>query len=258
MALIEYTPPASWTDKGLDWNAIDTGKLDYFAAIREALLERFVFCKLTPPNDLLQAALYRPLNANVFTAARDSIRSLAPYFINMSREHDDGICYTWTYGELLTMPDCNIAEAPGPGSMLEQYEVYFQRLRNAINQLTHTREVEITEIPSTQIDSDTIGTPHYSIVIAESAGLERGGFLCAEGSADDALELIAGGRIIYTDHDPEVDGATHGYGGALGAIPAGTSFEVLLWDTAYVRIKWEGRLYLSSEYPRRVDFKFHP
>ena len=39
--MIQYTPPVSWDDKGMDWESPDPGNVDYYRAILEAVTERF-------------------------------------------------------------------------------------------------------------------------------------------------------------------------------------------------------------------------
>lgn len=105
------------------------------------------------------------------------------------------------------------------------------------------------EIPSTQIDGKTEdhGTPHYRLQIAHMEAKARKGKLYAYGGADDCIEVVAGGKTVFTDHDPGVDGQTHGYGGFLCNIPKNSAVDIYLWDTAFVDVRWQGSFWFCYD-----------
>ena len=87
MEMIQYTSPVSWDDKGMDWESPDPGNLDYYRAIWEAVIERASLVRQSPNEALHSMMKYRPWSVAAMNAIRESIYTLAPYFVNM--EFDD-------------------------------------------------------------------------------------------------------------------------------------------------------------------------
>lgn len=81
--MIQYTPPVSWDDKGMDWESPDPGNVDYYRAIREALVERAILVARSPDNALLDITQFRPWSVAAMNAIRDAVYRLAPNFVNM-------------------------------------------------------------------------------------------------------------------------------------------------------------------------------
>ena len=83
MEMIQYTSPVSWDDKGMDWESPDPGNLDYYRAIWEAVIERASLVRQSPNEALHSMMKYRPWSVAAMNAIRESIYTLAPYFVNM-------------------------------------------------------------------------------------------------------------------------------------------------------------------------------
>lgn len=112
------------------------------------------------------------------------------------------------------------------------------------------------KIPSRQISGQTpdYGIPHYRLLLAEKDAVDFSYALYATGYADDCLEVVDGsGNVLFTDHDPDIDGVTHRYENKLlCGVPANTAVKIYLWDTAYIDVRWNGsfcyiRIDLESE-----------
>ena len=56
MEMIQYTPPVSWDDKGMDWESPDPGNVDYYRAILEAVIERAILTSQNP-NEVLYSII---------------------------------------------------------------------------------------------------------------------------------------------------------------------------------------------------------
>ena len=87
MEMIQYTPPVSWDDKGMDWESPDPGNVDYYRAILEAVIERAILTSQNPNEVLYSIIQYRPWSIAAMNAIRDAVYRLAPNFVNM--EFDD-------------------------------------------------------------------------------------------------------------------------------------------------------------------------
>ena len=98
------------------------------------------------------------------------------------------------------------------------------------------------KIGSSQIDGDSRSDPHYRVKIAHFT-TSRAGTLYAYGHADDCLEVIGGGKRLFSDHSLDESGVTHSYAGALCKVPANCDVTIYLWDTARLYIKWDGEFW---------------
>ena len=86
MEMIQYTPPVSWDDKGMDWESPDPGNMNCFAAIREALAERAILAERPLDSALFNIMRFRPWSMTSVNAIRNAVYMLAPYFVNMEFE----------------------------------------------------------------------------------------------------------------------------------------------------------------------------
>lgn len=140
MEVIDYTPPASWDGKGMNWSKPDLGCVDYAVAFREALIERAILVGYIPDNALYNIMPYRPLSVDSMNAIRNAIHYLAPYFVNMEfddyKEDLSDFPKMWTFAELIESEDCRICEYPGRGALVHEFSDWFKMVRNAINKLT--------------------------------------------------------------------------------------------------------------------------
>ena len=141
MEMIQYTPPVSWDDKGMDWESPDPGNVDYYRAILEAVIERAILTSQNPNEVLYSIIQCRPWSIAAINAIRDAIYRLAPNFVNM--EFDDykddlsDFPKMWSYHELIDAEGCRICEHPGTGSCnAAGWAEWLKAVKNAINKLT--------------------------------------------------------------------------------------------------------------------------
>ena len=120
MEMIQYTPPVSWDDKGMDWESPDPGNVDYYRAILEAVIERAILTSQNPNEVLYSIIQYRPWCIAAMNAIRDAVYRLAPLFVNMEfTDYKDDLSdfpKMWSCSELLDAEGCRICEHPGTGS----------------------------------------------------------------------------------------------------------------------------------------------
>ena len=141
MEMIQYTPPVSWDDKGMDWESPDPGNMNCFAAIREALAERAILAERPLDSALFNIMRFRPWSMTSVNAIRNAVYMLAPYFVNMEfedyREDLSDFPKMWSYGNLIESEDCRICELPGKGSFnAPAWSAWLKAVKNAINKLT--------------------------------------------------------------------------------------------------------------------------
>ena len=141
MEMIQYTPPVSWDDKGMDWESPDPGNVDYYRAILEAVTERAILTNQNPNEVLYSIIQYRPWSIAAMNAIRDAVYRLAPNFVNM--EFDDykddlsDFPKMWDYYDLVNSEGCRICECPGTGSSnAAGWAEWLKSVKNAINKLT--------------------------------------------------------------------------------------------------------------------------
>lgn len=139
--MIQYTPPVSWDDKGMDWESPDPGNVDYYRAIREALVERAILVARSPDSALFDITQFRPWSVAAMNAIRDSIYHLAPNFVNMEftdyKEDLSDFPKMWSYRDLIDTEGCRICEHPGTGSCnAAGWAEWLKAVKNAINKLT--------------------------------------------------------------------------------------------------------------------------
>ena len=139
--MIQYIPPVSWDDKGMDWESPDPGNIDYFRAIWEAITERIILTKQNPNEVLHSMMQYRPWSIAAMNAIRDSICILAPFFVNMEftdyKEDLSDFPKMWSYRELIDAEGCRFCEHPGMGSCnAAEWAEWLKTVKNAINKLT--------------------------------------------------------------------------------------------------------------------------
>ena len=91
MEMIQYTPPVSWDDKGMDWESPDPGNMNCFAAIREALAERAILAERPLDSALFNIMRFRPWSMTSVNAIRNAVYMLAPYFVNWSSKTTERI-----------------------------------------------------------------------------------------------------------------------------------------------------------------------
>ena len=139
--MIQYTPPVSWDDKGMDWESPDPGNVDYYRAILEAVIERAILTSQNPNEVLYSIIQCRPWSIAAINAIRDAIYRLAPNFVNM--EFDDykddlsDFPKMWDYYDLANSEGCRICECPGTGSSnAAGWAEWLKSVKNAINKLT--------------------------------------------------------------------------------------------------------------------------
>ena len=144
MEIIQYTPPVSWDDKGMDWESPDPGNVDYYRAVREALVERAILVARSPDSALFDITQFRPWSVAAMNAIRDAVYRLAPNFVNM--EFDDykddlsDFPKMWDYYTLVNAEGCRICEHPGVGSCnAAGWAEWLKSVKNAINKLTAVR-----------------------------------------------------------------------------------------------------------------------
>lgn len=87
MEVISTPYPVSWEDGGLDWESPDPADFRYYAAIREAILERSLAADYDPDYGLLREIQpYHVLSADLLQAVGDYIYLLSRHFIDMQAE----------------------------------------------------------------------------------------------------------------------------------------------------------------------------
>lgn len=87
MEVISTPYPVSWEDGGLDWESPDPADFRYYAAIREAILERSLAADYDPDYGLLREIQpYHVLSADLLQAVGDYIYLLSRHFIDMRAE----------------------------------------------------------------------------------------------------------------------------------------------------------------------------
>ncbi len=140
MEMIQYTSPVSWDDKGMDWESPDPGNLDYYRAIWEAVIERASLVRQSPNEALHSMMKYRPWSVATMNAIRESIYTLAPYFVNMEfddyKEDLSDFPKMWSFRELVNAEGCRICEHPGVGSRISEWGKWLKAIRNTLNKLT--------------------------------------------------------------------------------------------------------------------------
>ena len=140
MEVIEYAPPTSWSDKGMNWEKPDPANIDYAVALREAIIERAILVKRKINDALLAIMPCRPLSAAAMSALREEINMLAPSFVNQEftdyKEDLSDFPKMWTYSDLIDAEDCRVCEHPGVGSTTDKWSEWFTFMRNVINKLT--------------------------------------------------------------------------------------------------------------------------
>ena len=138
--MIQYTSPVSWDDKGMDWESPDPGNLDYYRAIWEAVIERASLVRQSPNEALHSMMKYRPWSVAAMNAIRESIYTLAPYFVNMEfddyKEDLSDFPKMWSFRELVNAEGCRICEHPGVGSCISEWGKWLKAIRNTLNKLT--------------------------------------------------------------------------------------------------------------------------
>lgn len=140
MEVIQYSPPESWSDKNMNWSEPDPANIDYVMALRCALLERATTVRLTYlPEKIWTIMPYRPLRVDAMNSLRTLLYDLIPCFVN--RDFDDykddlsDFPKMWTIADLITT-ERNIAEYPGPGSLITPWQTWIKAMREVINKLT--------------------------------------------------------------------------------------------------------------------------
>lgn len=141
MEMIQYTPPVSWDDKGMDWESPDPGNVDYYRAIREALVERAILVARSPDSALFDITQFRPWSVAAMNAIRDAVYRLAPNFVNMEftdyKEDLSDFPKMWSYRELIDAEGCRICEHPGTGSCnAAGWAEWLKAVKNVINKLS--------------------------------------------------------------------------------------------------------------------------
>lgn len=139
MEVIDYAYPESWDDKGMDWNAPDSGRADYSMAIRLALMERAAAAHGPLPPDVFGISPYKTLSLEAVRAVADAIADLAPRFVNAGftdyKPDYSDFPKMWTYRELVMEEGCDFFRYCPPGGLLADGAEWFKRLRNALNKL---------------------------------------------------------------------------------------------------------------------------
>ena len=139
MEVIDYIPPKSWNDKDMNWSNPDPANINYVIALREALVERANTVQVKLDERLWHISPYRPLTVQTMDILRSALNTLIPKFVN--RDFDDykedlsNFPKMWTLTDLITK-ECNIAEHPGPGSLIASWQTWFKAMRDVINRLT--------------------------------------------------------------------------------------------------------------------------
>ena len=141
MEMIQYTPPVSWDDKGMDWESPEPGNVDYYRAIREALVERAILVARSPDSALFDITQFRPWSVAAMNAIRDAVYRLAPNFVNMEftdyKEDLSDFPKMWSYRELIDAEGCRICEHPGTGSCnAAGWAEWLKAVKNVINKLS--------------------------------------------------------------------------------------------------------------------------
>lgn len=141
MEMIQYTPPVSWDDKGMDWESPDPGNVDYYRAILEAVTERAILTSQNPNEVLYSIIQCRPWSIAAMNAIRDAVYRLAPNFVNMEfddyKEDLSDFPKMWSYRELIDSEGCRICEHPGMGSYnAAEWSEWLKTVKNAINKLS--------------------------------------------------------------------------------------------------------------------------
>lgn len=140
MEMINYTPPTSWDDKGMDWGKPDPANFDYVMAIREAIVEKALLTGYTIPATLFRLSPCAPLNTDVLTAIRDAIYALAANFVDITFKNykSDGSDFPkmHDYGTLILPEDCRICTMPPKGSMIDAFGDFLIAAKNVLDNLT--------------------------------------------------------------------------------------------------------------------------
>ena len=139
--MIQYIPPVSWDDKGMDWESPEPGNVDYYRAIREALVERAILVARSPDSALFDITQFRPWSVAAMNAIRDAVYRLAPNFVNMEftdyKEDLSDFPKMWSYRELIDAEGCRICEHPGTGSCnAAGWAEWLKAVKNVINKLS--------------------------------------------------------------------------------------------------------------------------
>lgn len=167
MEIINYTPPASWDDKGMDWSKPDPANIDYVMAIRGAIIEKALLTGYNVPIALFRLSPYVPLNTDILTSFRDAIYAFAANFVDIEFKdyQSDGSDFPkmHDYGTLILPPDCRICNLPPKGAPIAEYADFLIAAKNVLDNLT---VVKHTKLSGTTLSRD--GTHHDPPSVAET------------------------------------------------------------------------------------------
>ena len=138
--MINYLPPASWHDKGMNWENPDPCNVDYAMALKLAIIERCCATGLRWDLSFLELChIYCPLRYDYMKGIQDILKDLAPYFLNNEYDgYDLGQLNKpkyWSYSDLNDIDDCRICELPPHGVPVTATIQWMIHARNYLNKL---------------------------------------------------------------------------------------------------------------------------
>lgn len=145
MEIIDYTPPASWDDKGMDWSNPDPANIDYIMAIRQAIIERASVSKFPVSSSLLRLSPYVPLNTNVLSSVQHALDVMSESFVDSSftNYQTDGSDFPkmHDYDTLIIPDDCRICTLPPKGATLEHFGSFLLSAKKIIDNFTVVKNI---------------------------------------------------------------------------------------------------------------------
>ena len=140
MEVIEYEYPDAWDAKGMNWDDPDPTSADCVMAIREAVMERAAAAKCRIPVAIFGITPGRTLSRKTLEAVVESIRILAPYFVNMGyddyKEDYSDFPKMWTYADLVQEEGCDIYSYPRFGDLAKGGGRWLKAMKACLDRLT--------------------------------------------------------------------------------------------------------------------------
>ena len=140
MEVIDYEMPDSWNSKGMSWKNPEPERVDYFMAIRGAIMERCAALHTSVNSEIMKISPHKPVTRSAMAACVSQIRGLAGSFVNMDwDEYEEDLSdypKMWTYHDLLECDGCNLYDFAGPGDPCGDGGAWLKAIKAALDKLT--------------------------------------------------------------------------------------------------------------------------
>ena len=142
MAMIRtgYVAPTSWDDKGMDWENPDPHNIDYWMAVKLALIERYATTTYRLYQRMSRINPWMPITRIAVDEAIWTLHDVLGMYVNTGyTEYKDDFSdfpMRWRLRDLVLEPDCEIFKYALKGEPVHESGEWLKSLRAAIDRIT--------------------------------------------------------------------------------------------------------------------------